>query len=577
LKLTKSLIAALLLSLTFTTTATATPVKAGAVCGKVNAQTKAAGKTFVCKKSGKKLVWRVKAAKPAAAPVAPVTPTPTAPASTAKRLAIYTGGAGAGGEKSVELPASVTPTNTTANLKLWIYDPANKSRAIGSPGIWLRKSGEEWTWRPGANLDGTFYLNLAAGSYIFDTVEPNNNQRDYGRITYSLTVDAQGVAKIQSLQPNSAGFFSVTLKDNRITQPAFNPTSRCQLKDTGQNPGMNVGFPKSLDRLTSTGVIRALILPIDFPQVPGKGEPAEVFYQMATDTDNYFKAMSGNRVSFDFKTLASWHRADFDPAKFNLGTWGAGDPSGYYNAALASVDSVVDYSQFDVVYVLSPKDVPWSLIAYGPAFPDSRNTNDGPIKNGTISGADAYQQNGTKEWQWMAHETGHLFGIYDLYTIAPLPNVYGDWDLMSNNWGDLLELNSWNRYTQSWLTDSQVKCLESDLLTTTEVLVSPLNIRNNETKAVAVRFSDTQILVAEVRRDGGYDKLASSLQGVLVYLVDTSIPSIKGGYQTQRRPGSTNERFLDAALRPGDKIRVGSVQIEVVSSGASGDLVRISK
>jgi hypothetical protein len=177
----------------------------------------------------------------------------------------------------------------------------------------------------------------------------------------------------------------------------------------------------------------------------------------------------------------------------------------------------------------------------------------------------------------MAHETGHLFGIYDLYTVAPNPNVYGDWDLMSNAWGDVIELNSWNRFIQGWLADNQFRCLEANSLSTpVEVTINPLSERNSELKSVMVRLSDTEILVAEVRRNGGYDRMNANQHGVLVYKVDLEVPSIKGGYQTQRRAGSTHPGFLDALLKPKDIIRVGNVQIEVISSGANGDVVRIS-
>ena len=575
MKLTKVLIATVVLSFTFTTSVSAAPVKSGAICVKPNQKTTANGKEFVCKKKGKKLVWQLRVAKPST-PTAPVTP--TVPVTPEKRLAIYTGGTGgSGGEKSFELPRSVATPPTNANLKLWVYHPKNKNQALNTPGIWLRKAGEEWRWQPGGNSDGSIYLSVTEGSYIFDTVEPNGNSKEFGRRTYTLEVNASGAATIRGLQPNSAGYFTVTLIDRSSVNPPFTPTTRCQLADTGVNPGMNVGFPKSTERLKSTGVVRALILPIDFASLPGVGEPAEIFYQMAADMNEYFKAMSNNQVSFDYKVLPTWHRANFDPAKFNLGTWGSGDPNGYYTAALASADPVVDYSQFDVVYVLSPKAIPWTLIAYGPAFPSAKPTDDGPVNNGTISGADAYQQNGVMAWKWMAHETGHLFGLHDLYTVAPQANVYGDWDLMSNSWGELLELNSWNRYIQSWLSDSQIRCLEANQLTTpVEVTITPLNQRDNGIKAAVVRLSDTEVLVAEVRRNGGYDRLDTSYEGVLVYKVDLKISSIKGGYQTQRRPDSKNDRFLDAALRPGDKIKVGNVQIEVVSRGASGDVVRFS-
>jgi riboflavin synthase alpha subunit len=50
-----------------------------------------------------------------------------------------------------------------------------------------------------------------------------------------------------------------------------------------------------------------------------------------------------------------------------------------------------------------------------------------------------------------------------------------------------------------------------------------------------------------------------------------------GGYEIQKRIGSTDKNFEDAALRTGDSITVGSVKITVMSLDASGDTVKISK
>jgi hypothetical protein len=56
-----------------------------------------------------------------------------------------------------------------------------------------------------------------------------------------------------------------------------------------------------------------------------------------------------------------------------------------------------------------------------------------------------------------------------------------------------------------------------------------------------------------------------------------TIGSIKGGWQTQRRPGSTDWMFMDAAMKVGDKILVSGVTIEIISQTNAGDLVRVSK
>lgn len=552
------------------TPASSSTIKVGQVCSKPNQQVKSGSKTFVCKKSGTKFVWRLKTT------VVKPTPTPT-PVVEEKKLAIYTGGSGGILGKSFEIPVALPAAPANANLKLWVYDPNNQNQSLSSPGIFAKKDGGDWVWfgalPVNGQLNGTVFAELAPGRYVFDVVEPNSN---YGRITYTVNIDASGKPTIKGLLPNSAGYYTVTVTDRRINQPVFNRTSRCQLAELGVNPGMNVGFPKSNERLTSNGVVRALIVPIDFATIPGVGEPAEVFYQMATQMDTYYKQMSSNRVSFDFKILKNWQRADFNPLDYKLGTWSGGDSSGYYQAALAVADPVVDYSLFDVVYVFSPKSIPSSVIAYGPAFPTSFRTEDGSVRNGTISGADAYRDGDRTGWRWMAHETGHLFGIHDLYTVDT-PSVYGDWDIMANNWGDTLELNAWNRYIQSWLDESQIRCLESSQLNTpVEVTINPLSGRTNDMKAAMIRLSDTEILVAEVRRNGGYDRINANYEGVLVYKVDMTIESIKGGYQVQRRTGSVQPNFLDALLKKGDRIRVGSIQIEVIASGTNGDTIRFT-
>jgi M6 family metalloprotease-like protein len=384
--------------------------------------------------------------------------------------------------------------------------------------------------------------------------------------------------------PNSLGFFTVTVD---LTVPvksnSFVPTSQCQLRDQTNNPEMNVGFPKAPGRLPSFGTIRALVIPVDFADVVGKRPPSEEFTPMTDGTNDFFYKMSGNKVKFDFQVLQNWVRMPVSSSFHKLGTWSSGDVDGYWKMAVDTADPLVDYSQFDVIYVLSPREIPSSSMAYGPAGPLGETrmlTDDGAIRNITSSGADAWQNIGQgTPWKWMAHETGHLFGLHDLY-VSPGDAVYGTWDLMSNSWSvGAIELNAWNRYLMGWLTDSQINCLNAADLNSTGVnqLIDPIARVNDLTKAVVVRLSSSKILVIESRRNEGLDVLTPSQEGSLVYTVDMSIPSIKGGWKVQRRPGSTDPEFVDAALRVGDVITVEGVRIEVVSRGQNGDTVKISK
>jgi M6 family metalloprotease-like protein len=293
--------------------------------------------------------------------------------------------------------------------------------------------------------------------------------------------------------------------------------------------------------------------------------------------------MSGNKVKFDYQVLKNWVRMPVSSTFHKLGVWGQGDSWAYWKLAVETADPLVDYSQFDVVYVLSPREIPWSSIAYGPAGPLNSSgiaTDDGPITNITLSGADAWQSLAKgSAWRWISHETGHLFGLHDLY-VSPGTAVYGTWDLMSNNWSTgAIELNAWNRYLLSWISDSQINCLNAADINSTGVtqLINPIERINDLNKAVVVRLSSSKILVIESRRSEGLDVLTPAQEGSLAYTVDMTIQSIKGGWQVQRRVGSTNPEFTDAALHLGDVMTVEGLRIEVVGHDQNGDTVKISK
>jgi len=467
-------------------------------------------------------------------------------------------------------------------VKLWIFNPKDKKVKAGSQGVFFQISEGEWKFFP-ANSDGSFYTYLPSGSYLFDVVEPNPT--DYVRKRYSTVVSSSGVFSVSGMRANSAGFFTVTV-DVPIVASAvekFVPTSECQLLDQTINKGMQVGFPKAAGRLPSFGTIRALILPVDFEDVVGKTAPAIEFTPMTDGMNDFFYKMSGNRVKFDYQVLKDWVRMPVSSTFHKLGVWGQGDAYSYWKLAVATADPLVDYSQFDVVYVLSPREIPWGSIAYGPAGPLNSGgitTDDGPVTNITLSGADAWNNVTTgSPWRWISHETGHLFGLHDMYVITGNP-VYGTWDLMSDNWSvGAIELNSWNRYLLGWYSDSQITCLNSTNLNSNGVtqLINPIERVNDLIKSVVIRLSSTKVLVIESRRNEGFDVLTSAQEGTLVYTVDMTVPSIQGGWKVQRRPGSTDLSFRDAALRLGDVITVEGLRIEIVGHDQNGDTVKISK
>jgi len=105
------------------------------------------------------------------------------------------------------------------NLKLWIFDPENIARSLDSPGIFYKRSDGQWTFA-GSNSGGTVYVKLSPGHYVFDTVEPNRNTSKYARKTYSMSVAEQNLVTVKGLQPNSLGYYAVTI-DLQVPQSTF--------------------------------------------------------------------------------------------------------------------------------------------------------------------------------------------------------------------------------------------------------------------------------------------------------------------------------------------------------------------
>ena len=582
-------------------------VKAGDKCSTLGKTARVNGKDFICTKVKRKFIWRqIASSKPPIKPVSTpevsseVKPTPEAtptsspttkgttkpmPAPT-PGIALSAGGPGnstPAKEKSFELPITPVAPPAGTNIKIWLYHPDDKSKSLGTTSIFYFTAAINGWVIANGNSDGSLYANWQAGKYQIDTIEPDNNSKDYSRKRYELEVTASGEVLVAGLLPNSQGFFTMTAIKNQ-TKPAYIPDVACKLADQTTDLRTMVGFPKRDYRLPSNGKINALIIPIDFSDVPGKGRPEEVFTAMTDEMARFYYAQSGGRVQFNFQSLKDWVRAPFLSTAYNLGNWSGGDSNGYYGAALALADPLVDYSLFDVVYVLSPREIPATSIAYGPAFVsrpgDSYSmTNEGLVRNGSISGADAWNAGVTgSAWKWIAHETGHLFGLHDLYTVNP-NGPYGSWEIMSLNWTEeALALNSWNRYLQGWLADNQVNCLVREKIeNSVEQVIIPIEQDAEGVKSVMVKLTDSKILVIESRRNIGYDSLNEGREGVLIYTVDMTIPSIKGGWSTQRRPGSTMADFSDAALKAGDSITVEDLRIEVLKRDANGDQVRISR
>ncbi len=503
---------------------------------------------------------------------------------------------------ALSVPSTVAAPPTSTNLRLWIYDPRNPAVALGSPGMFLQKGTGSWSF-VAANADGSLNTTLTQGNYNFDVLEPNNASASalFYRKRYTALVTASGAVSVSGQSANANGVYTVTVmsgvaKDKRDSLVAlakvnvadFQKTSSCQLLDqvnptrTIDTQNLAAGFPKNNTRLPSYGHLKALIVPVDFPDVNGVDAPGTFFTPLANNMRDFYLKQSYGRLAFDFEILPQWVRLPFTVDQFGFDASQGGDPTGYVYSILAQTDTKIDFSQYDVVYFLIPQQMPAARLGFGPAFSFPLYLSTGYLGNGAMGGTDMYSNLSRgvpgAQWQWMAHETGHLFGLYDEDYKHQSPTL-GNWGIMANNWStDVIEHNGWDRYQQGWLSNAQVACTPKSQLTATgtTVKLNPLVRQNSLTKIAAVPLSSSKVLVMESRKSEGYDKIATGNEGVLVYTVDMTLGTLSGTYVTRRRPGSTDSLFRDAALRAGESVTVEGVVVTVLQQTSGGDTIRIS-
>jgi hypothetical protein len=514
---------------------------------------------------------------------------------------------------NVVIPSNLTAPVANATLKVWISDPRNPSVGLVNAGLYIATTASLKFTYYGPTKDGALSMNLPDGSYLMDVTEPSGSTI-FSRKRYTLSIQS-GVASVANASSNAQGIFAITLTLNStntgfknlqtsvtaaasMATSSYTPSSPCQLIDQATpnrtlSNQLSAGFPKVVSRASSFGRLRSLIVPVDFPDVPGVDNPVTFFTPIAKEASNFYFAQSYGKLAFDFEIVPNWVRMPFVSTQYNMGTptatagqtkvsaVGLGDTTGYLNALIAATDGPIDFGQYEEVYFLLPKETPMSSIGWGPAITNANWTSTGVILNGATGGADMYynEQNGIvgATWKWLVHETGHTLGLYD-EDYQHQSQTLGYYSVMAQSWtNNAIELLSWDRYLQGWLAESQIACtpLSSLAQGAKSTTLSPIERQDSQVKAIMIPLSSSKILVIESRKNEGYDTISATQQGVLVYTVDMTLGQLGGGYVMQKRAGSTATSLEDGLLKANDQLVVGGVKITIMGMSSSGDTVKI--
>lgn len=338
--------------------------------------------------------------------------------------------------------------------------------------------------------------------------------------------------------------------------------------------------------LHATGELKAVMIFVDFPDAPASETTSSLYDLLVPNAVHWYGEVSYGRLSLNVTPLQKWFRMPRPSTAYSFARGLSFDDHRAYIAdAVAASDQDIDFSRYQIVYVVASKD---SAVPLSPAFRSYAGSGvaaDGSeVLHAVTFGADIREARQDYGAHIVIHETGHLFGLPDLYEVQ-IPELFeslrtvGGWDPMS--WvAPGAHFLAWQKWKLGWLDPSQIACLtEAGSL---EATVTPLESPGG-LKAVVISTAASTAYVVEVRRPIGEDSRLCD-KGVLVYTVDATVAS--GFAPVRIKPAQSGfdlarivqcGPLYDAAFDVGSKFREDGVSVEVLSASGNDYRLRVTR
>lgn len=206
----------------------------------------------------------------------------------------------------------------------------------------------------------------------------------------------------------------------------------------------------------------AVMVFLSFPDSAPRTTPAELTGDYFPATSRFFEQASYGRFTVRPHPQRAWIQMPHASTSYAIQRdWDAGDRSAYLRDALSVADPKIDFSRYDVVYFVADPDAP------GVDSDATKVVNlDTPLR---ADGKDIRRvvtvfEKHPPDRLVLAHETGHVFDLPDLYHRptdgkGDWDTYVGDWDLMGSQFGLAPDFFGWHKWRLGWLEPHQVACV----------------------------------------------------------------------------------------------------------------------
>lgn len=327
----------------------------------------------------------------------------------------------------------------------------------------------------------------------------------------------------------------------------------------------------------------AVMVFLSFPDARPTTTPAELAADHFPATTRFFQRASYGKFTLRPHPRSQWIRMPKPSVWYGIQRdWDNDRRSAYLRDAIDAADPTVDFSKYDIVYLVADPDAP------GVDSDATKVVNfDRPLH---ADGKDirrvvtVFEQH-PPDHNVLAHETGHVFDLPDLYHRpsdgkGDWDTYVGDWDVMGSQFGLAPDLFGWHKWKLGWLDDRQVTCIQSDRVVTLEPMSAvPVPGASIGTRLAVIRTGEGSAVAIEARSATGNDS-ATCTEGVLLYRIRNETASGGGPVDVLDTHPDTDACWdrsvypplADAPLRVGETYSVpgGHTTIEVADRTPSG-------
>ncbi|MEV6791578.1 M6 family metalloprotease domain-containing protein [Streptomyces sp. NPDC051320] len=334
------------------------------------------------------------------------------------------------------------------------------------------------------------------------------------------------------------------------------------------------------------GTLNAVMIFLSFPGATPRSTPKELAADYFPATTDFYRRASYGKFTLRSHPLTTWTEMPRPASAYAVQRdWNADRRSAYLHDALAAADPVVDFSKYDIVYLMADPEAPG--VDSDATKVVNLNTPmhaDGTAIRRVVTGFERHPP----DRNVLAHETGHLFDMPDLYHRptdgkGDWDTYVGDWDVMGSQFGLASDFFGWLKWKLGWLDRRQIACVQGTAprMYTLEPL-EEMPAGGTEvagTRMIVVRTGLDSVLAIEARTATGDDR-ATCTEGVLIYRIQGGTASGDGPVQvidthphrTACLGQSVYPELANAPLQVGETYTVpdGGTRVEVTDRTPSG-------